>query len=77
MSEELLEALKLFKDNNQQLETIKEEIARLSQDILEIKLENNINKEVREKIDLLLSEKENIPEMESLREDISKVSQDI
>ena len=34
MSEELLEALKLFKDNNQQLETIKEEIARLSQDIL-------------------------------------------
>ena len=57
MSEELLEALKLFKDNNQQLETIKEEIARLSQDILEIKLENNINKEVREKIDLLLSEK--------------------
>ena len=62
MSDELFEVLEVFKKNSQDLELLKDEFSKISQDILEIKIENRINHELRIKVEQLSTDYETIKE---------------
>jgi|TARA_B110000483_G_C18068087_1_gene492957 hypothetical protein len=90
MSEELFEVLEVFKKNSQDLESLKEQLSNISQDILDIKIENRENVELRNKVDQLSNDlvcfKEQIEEsnilnldnkVNILSNDLTQVSNDL
>ncbi len=56
MSDELFEVLEIFKQNSQELEALKEEVTRMSQDILEMKIENSVNSDLKNRFEQLADE---------------------
>ncbi len=56
MSDELFEVLEIFKKNSQELESLKEEVTRMSQDILEMKIENSVNSDLKNRFEQLADE---------------------
>ena len=81
MSEELLEALEIFKVNSQELELLKEQVSSIAQDILDIKIENRDNTELRTRVDQLSNDldglKEQIEVTNSLGGKVDIVSNDL